>query len=84
MSRCYRGNRIMEVDLPDGEINTPDRCSDRARLHATAAKLANSLGIALYIRDGGIFQTGPGERVDPPPREPASHGRFTIAAAAKP
>jgi hypothetical protein len=56
-----------------------------ALLRATAEKLANSLGIILYIRDGWIYQTGPGERVHPPKTaHSGSHGRFQIEAAARP
>ena len=52
-------------------------------LRATADKMAHSLGISLYINEGRIHQTGPGERIDPPKTaHPESHGRFTIAAAA--
>lgn len=55
------------------------------QLRAAAEKLANSLGIALHIRDGWIFQDGGGERIDPPKSAHSeSHGRFTIAAAARP
>jgi hypothetical protein len=41
-----------------------------------AEKLAHSLGIALYIRDGWIYQTGRGEHVRPPKtaRSSASDG----------
>jgi hypothetical protein len=56
-------------------------------LRAVANKMANSLGISVYINEGRIHQIGPGERIDPPKtaRSPTgSHGRFTIAAAAKP
>jgi hypothetical protein len=54
-------------------------------LRENAEKLANSLGVVFYIRDGEISQTGPGERIDPPKTvHPESHGRFTIAAAARP
>jgi hypothetical protein len=55
------------------------------QLRAKAEDLVNSLGIALYIRDGWIYQAGPGERVDPPKSAHSeSHGRFEIAAAARP
>lgn len=37
------------------------------RLRGRAAEIAYSLGISLYIRDGRIWQTGPGERIDPAP-----------------
>jgi hypothetical protein len=54
-------------------------------LRAVANKMANSLGISVYINEGRIHQTGPGERIDPPlSAHSESHGRFTIAAAAKP
>jgi hypothetical protein len=54
-------------------------------IRTTAENLANALGIAVYIRDGEIYQIGPGERVDPPKSaHPETHGRFTIAAAARP
>jgi hypothetical protein len=55
-------------------------------LREIAARMAHSLGISVYINDGRIHQIGPGERIDPPkPADPSiSHGRFTIAAAAKP
>jgi len=54
-------------------------------LRAIANRMANSLGISVYINEGRIHQTGPGERIDPPKTaQPESHGRFTIAAAAKP
>jgi hypothetical protein len=54
-------------------------------LRAAAEKLAHSLGINLYIRDGWIYQTGRGEHVRPPKtaRSSASHRRFQIAAAAR-
>jgi len=53
-------------------------------LRATAVKLTNSLGIPFYIRDGKVSQTGPGERIDSTlSAHSESHGRFTIAAAAK-
>jgi hypothetical protein len=54
-------------------------------LRAVANRMANSLGISLYINEGRIHQTRPGERIDPPKTaHPESHGRFTIAAAATP
>jgi hypothetical protein len=54
-------------------------------LRAIANRMANSLGISLYINEGRIHQTGPGERIDlPKTAHRESHGRFTIAAAAKP
>jgi hypothetical protein len=54
-------------------------------LRAVANGMAQSLGISLYINEGRIHQFGPGERIDPPKTaHSASHGRFTIAAAAKP
>jgi hypothetical protein len=53
-------------------------------LRSLAEKLAYTLGITLYLRDGWIHQTGPGERIDPSPlaRPTAEHGRFEIAATA--
>lgn len=36
-------------------------------LAAAARNLAHSLGIAVYIRDGRIYQHGPGVEVLPPP-----------------
>jgi hypothetical protein len=33
-------------------------------LHKMAEDLAFSLGIPLYIRDGKIYQHGPGERIE--------------------
>jgi hypothetical protein len=55
-------------------------------LRAVANRMAHSLGISLYINEGRIHQIGPGERIDPPKTAHSSegHGRFTIAAAAKP
>jgi hypothetical protein len=55
-------------------------------LRAVANRMAHSLGISLYIRDGWIYQTGPGERVHPPKtaHSSESHGRFQIAAASQP
>jgi hypothetical protein len=54
-------------------------------LRAVAGKMANSLGISLYINEGRIHQMGPGERIDPPKTAHSeSHGRFTIAAASRP
>jgi hypothetical protein len=54
-------------------------------LRAVANRMAHSLGISLYIRDGWIYQTGPGERVHPPKTaHSGSHGRFQIEAAARP
>jgi hypothetical protein len=55
-------------------------------LRAAATKLAHSLGISLYIRAGRVHQIGPGERIDPPKsaHSVATHGRYQIAAAAKP
>jgi hypothetical protein len=54
---------------------------DVEQLRPVAAKLANSLGVSFFIRDGSIHQHGPGERVDPPPSaQPGlSHGRFEIS-----
>ena len=56
------------------------------QLRAAAENLANSLGITFHIRDGWIYQAGPGERVDPPKsaHSTGSHGRFEITAAARP
>ena len=57
-----------------------------------AHDLANALGVRMYVvkltsDDYLVLQhtaSDTVEIVDPPPHEPASHGRFTIAAAAKP
>jgi hypothetical protein len=40
---------------------TPDE------LAAAARNLAHALGIAVYIRDGRIYQHGPGVEILPPP-----------------
>ena len=55
-------------------------------LRAVANRMVNSLGISLYINEGRIHQTGPGERIDPPKtaHSSESHGRSTIAAVAYP
>jgi hypothetical protein len=54
-------------------------------LRAVANRMVNSLGISLYINEGRIHQTGPGERIDPPKTaHSASHNRFQIVAAARP
>jgi hypothetical protein len=50
-------------------------------LRSTAENLANSLGIALNIRDGKSRSNGPGERIDPPKTARSeTHGRFQIVA----
>jgi hypothetical protein len=48
--------------------------------------MAHSLDISFYINEGRIHQIGPGQGIDPPKsaHSSESHGRFTIAAAAKP
>ena len=38
-----------------------------AELSEAARNLAHALGITLYIRDGRIYQDGPGIAVSPPP-----------------
>ena len=56
-------------------------------LREIAMRMAHSLGVSLYINEGRIHQIGPGERIDPPKSAHStaeSHGRYTIAAAAKP
>jgi hypothetical protein len=64
--------------------------------HEKASKvahdLANSLGVRMHVvkltsDDYLVLQRASSdivEIVDPPPHEPASHGRFPIAAAAWP
>jgi hypothetical protein len=48
--------------IPKGRIAmTPDELADAAR------NLAHALGITVYIRDGRIYQHGPGVEVSPPP-----------------
>jgi len=47
---------------------SPDELSNAAR------NLAYALCIAVYIRDGRIYQQGPGVEVLPPKSERASHG----------
>jgi len=57
-----------------------------------ARDLANSLGVRMHIvkltsEDYLVLQRAFSdivEIIDPPRHEPASHGRFTIAAAARP
>jgi hypothetical protein len=44
---------------------TPDQLTDAAR------NLAHGLGIPLYIRDGQIYQNGPGVAFLPPNGDPA-------------
>jgi hypothetical protein len=41
-------------------VTTPDELADAAR------KLAHALGIPVYIRDGRIYQNGPGREFLPP------------------
>jgi hypothetical protein len=48
-------------------------------LAAQARKLVFSLGISLYVRDGRIWQFGPGERFDPEPIVQSCHGWNTRA-----
>ena len=43
-------------------------------LSNAARNLAYALGIAVYIRDGRIYQQGPGIEFLPPKSERASHG----------
>lgn len=51
-------------------------------LRRKAEELAHALNITLYLRDGRIWQHGPGERIDPPKGAgPGTHGQFEIAAA---
>ena len=45
----------------DRVVMTPNELADAAR------NLAHALGIAVYIRDGRIYQHGPGTEVSPPP-----------------
>jgi hypothetical protein len=47
------------------------------RMHVV--KLTSDDYLVLQHASSGIV-----EIIDPPPHEPASHGRFTIAAVAKP
>ena len=56
---------VASHDPPVNEIRgrvvvTPDE------LTAAARKLTHGLGIAVYIRDGRIYQSGPGIEVLPP------------------
>jgi hypothetical protein len=46
----------------------PDELSNAAR------NLAYALGIPVYIRDGRIYQQGPGIEVLPPKDDRTSHG----------
>jgi len=53
--------RFLRDSLVTGEaVITPDE------LAAAARKLAHSLGIPVYIRDGRIYQNGPGLEFLPP------------------
>jgi hypothetical protein len=54
-------------------------------LRATANRMPQSLGIALYIKAGRIQQTGPGERMVRQNRHnlPRATGDPRIAAASK-
>jgi hypothetical protein len=77
MRSLYRNRQFATRSPLDAAamINPPDP------LRALAEKLAHSLSIPIYIRNGGVYQTGPGVRVDPPPSAaPLSHGAVTIAA----
>lgn len=49
-------------------------------LEEKAKELVYSLGIALYIRDGRLFQHPPGERIDPGEgAHPDTFGRGEVA-----
>lgn len=50
-------------------------------LQAMARKLVGVLGITLYVRDGWIYQNGPGEAIDPlaSAKPTVAHGRFELS-----
>ena len=52
---------ILLLILKGRRAMTPDELADAAR------NLAHALGITVYIRDGRIYQHGPGIEVLPPP-----------------
>ncbi len=41
--------------------------TERATIEQMAAELAYSLGVSMWIRDGRIWQNGPGQEIRPPP-----------------
>lgn len=49
-------------------------------LEEQARKLVHSLGITLWVRDGRIWQHGPGEEIRAPEQLTPSHGYETHAA----
>lgn len=49
-------------------------------LEEQARKLVHSLGISLWVRDGRIWQHGPGEEFKAPERQVFDHGYETHAA----
>jgi hypothetical protein len=54
-------NMLPGTVLSEGEVAmNPDELADAAR------KLAHALGIPVYIRDGRIYQHGPGREFMPP------------------
>jgi hypothetical protein len=81
-------------DVPSGAIAAAPRAKQVRATFTTATKLVGSLGIRMYVvqrsrDDYLILQRASAdivETVDPPKtaHSSESHGRFTIAAAAKP
>jgi hypothetical protein len=47
-------------------------------LHKMAEDLAFSLGIPFYIRNGKIYQHGPGERIEPKPNSRPDYSMHTV------
>lgn len=50
-------------------------------LRQTAENLAFSLGITLYIRDGNIYQHGPGERIELRPNAKPDYSMHSVIDA---
>jgi hypothetical protein len=53
---------------------TMTQANPHASIEETAREMAYSLGIAVYVRNGRIYQHPPGVRIEPRPIEVAPHG----------
>jgi len=50
------------------------QANPHASIEETARELAYSMGIAVYVRDGKIYQNPPGTLIEPRPIKVAPHG----------
>lgn len=50
----------------DAELRSVTLPTADEELRATARRMAYAMGISVWVRDGRIHQTGPGEEIAPP------------------